>query len=251
MHTDTDVRELPLERKWTLLEPTRYTLRVEHVAAGTGKNHLSKQRWIAASACFIAVFCGLIVGKSGFRDLKNRFIPNNWGVVEADKIYRSGQLHRALVRETLQKSHIRVVIDLTNESTPGPDHQAEENAIRELGLEGHRFPLNSDGTGEPLSVAQAVSTLVAARESGKPALVHCTAGVQRAGCVIATYQLLVRGNSPHDVLAEMQSHGWKPREGKSKLLKYLNAHLPEIAEHLVELGTLSKMPESIPVLTAD
>jgi protein tyrosine phosphatase (PTP) superfamily phosphohydrolase (DUF442 family) len=129
------------------------------------------------------------------------------------------------------------------------NQQAEQTAIRELGLQGLRFPMNGNGTGEIEQVAKAVAALAAAEHDGKPALVHCAAGAQRTGCVVATYRLLVKQDSPTDVLTEMEQYGWRP-DHDQVMLNFLNDHLPDFAARLVQLGTLSEMPPSIPVLAA-
>ena len=195
---------------------------------------------------WIVVVAGLVpVGVEGVHELRDRCVPKRFGVVEQGRIYRSGQLHRALVRDTLARHHIAVVIDLTHADPENLDQQAEQAAIRELGLRGERFPMNGNGTGDLDHVARAVATLTAARDAGQPALVHCAAGAQRTGCVIATYRLLVKGDAPQDVLAELEQYGWRPNHDRA-LLDFLNDHLRDLAERLVQLGTLPKMPESIP-----
>ena len=198
---------------------------------------------------WIVVLAGLVpVGVEGFHKLRDRCLPKRFGVVEQGRIYRSGQLHRALVRDTLASHHIAVVIDLTHADPGNLDQQAEQAAIRELGLRGERFPMNGNGTGDLDDVARAVATLAAARDAGQPALVHCAAGAQRTGCVIATYRLLVKGDTPHEVLAELQRYGWRPTHDRV-LLDFLNEHLRDLAERLVRLGALPKVPESIPRLS--
>ena len=189
------------------------------------------------------------MGINGYKDLRDRFVPKRFGVVVAGKIYRSGQLHHALVRETLVKNHIQVVIDLTHEDPSNVNQQTEQAAIRDLGLQGLRFPMDGNGTGTVDRVAGAVAALAKAEHDGKPALVHCAAGAQRTGTVVATYRLLVKGDSPRDVLTELQHYGWQPGNDHARL-NFLNDHMPEFAECLVQLGTLSEKPPSIPVLSS-
>ncbi len=208
-----------------------------------------QHRWLRISVLIVAVACLAPLGIDGFKDLRDRLVPKNLGVVEAGKIFRSGQLHRALVRETLTKNHVQVVIDLTHDDPENMNQQAEQAAIRDLGLEGLRFPMNGNGTGEIDQVAGAVAALTTAEHEGKPVLVHCAAGAQRTGCVVATYRLLVKGDSPSDVLTEMEQYGWRP-DHDHVMLNFLNDHLPDFADRLVELGTLSEKPRTIPVLTA-
>jgi protein tyrosine/serine phosphatase len=85
---------------------------------------------------------------------------------------------------------------------------------------------------------------------GKPVLVHCAAGAQRTGGVVALYRLLVQGKSPEFAFAEMQKYKYDPRRSP-KLLEYVNSHIGEIAEDLVRDGTIERVPDPLPQLRVD
>jgi protein tyrosine/serine phosphatase len=182
--------------------------------------------------------------------LRDRFIPKRWGVVEEGKIYRSGQLSRHLVREMLRKHHIQRVVDLTFDNPEDANHEAELAAILELGIERRLCPLLSDGTGDTHIYAQAVAAVAEAAREGKPVLVHCAAGTQRTGGVVALYRMLVQGKSPEFAFAEMRKYKYDPRSSPL-LLEYVNAHIAEIAEDLVVVGTIERVPDPLPQLKAD
>ena len=179
--------------------------------------------------------------------LRDRFIPKRWGVVAEGKIYRSGQLSRHLVKQVLQRHQIQTVVDLTFDNPQDANHTAEIAAITELGIERRLCPLDSDGTGDAHIYAQAVAAVAAAARQGKPVLVHCVAGAQRTGGVVALYRLLVEGRSSASVLDEMQKYKYDPQRSP-KLLEYLNAHIAEIAEDLVRDGTIERVPSPLPKL---
>jgi len=179
--------------------------------------------------------------------LRDRFIPKRWGVVAEGKIYRSGQLSRHLVKQTLQANHIQTVVDLTFDNREDDNQAAELAAIAELGIERKLCPLDSDGTGDPHIYAQAVAAVAASAREGKPVLVHCIAGAQRTGGVVALYRLLVEGRSPEFVLDEMQRFAYDPKRSP-RLQEYLNAHIGEIAEDLVRDGTIERVPAPLPKL---
>jgi hypothetical protein len=147
----------------------------------------------------------------------------------------------------LRKNGIEVVIDLTHWKPHDPHRQAEQLAIQELNITAHRFPLRGDGTGDPAVVAHAVATLAASRNAGNITLVHCAAGSQRTGTVIAVHRLLVRGDSAPKVLAELKDFGWHPSRDR-KMFEFLTAQLPDFAERLVRLGTLPRVPQPMPAL---
>ncbi|MBS0261175.1 MAG: dual specificity protein phosphatase family protein [Planctomycetes bacterium] len=187
--------------------------------------------------------------KDAFRAVRDRFVPKRWGVVEEGKIYRSGQLSRHLVKEMLSKHHIQRVVDLTFDNPQDANHTAEVRAAAELGIHHKLYPLDSDGTGDVHIYAQAVAAVADAEREGQPVLVHCYAGSQRTGGVVALYRLLVQHWSPDDVLAEMRHYKYDPHESP-RLIEYLNRHVGEIASDLVAQGTIESVPEPLPRLAA-
>lgn len=199
---------------------------------------------LGAVALLAAALAGLWFGM-----LRDRIISKRWGVVEEGAIYRSGQLSGHLVKPMLERHGIRVVIDLTEAAPTDWNQQAEQRAIAELGLESHRCPLIGDGTGDIRQYAAAVATIVAAKRDRKPVLVHCHAGAQRTGGVIAAYRLLVeRRQSPADVFAELPKYGWQ-RGRDDVLVDFLNGHMEELAKLLVERHVIDDVPSPIPRLS--
>jgi protein tyrosine/serine phosphatase len=209
-----------------------------------------KKRRSRRLAGWILAVC-LVGGGVWFWDgvVKDRVIPKRWAVVEEGRIYRSGQLSAALVKKMLQRHGIQVIVSLNGAAPQDRDQQAEQKAAEELGVELLRFPLRGDGTGDVGHYTQAVAAVAEARRQGKPVLVHCAAGAQRTGGVIACYQLLLEHLPPAEVVAEMRQHGWDPRDNPA-LLKYLNQNLGEIATRLREQGVIEEIPDPLPVLSA-
>ena len=180
---------------------------------------------------------------------KDRLIPKRWAAVEGHSIYRSGQLSASLVKRTLARRGIKVIVALTFEDPQDKDQAAEVKAASELGIELLRFPLRGDGTGDVNNYAGALAALIQAERQGKPVLVHCAAGAQRTGGTIAFYQLLVDKKPPADVIQELKHHGWNPKRNPN-LLPYLNENLGKIATTLHNRGLLDEIPDPLPVLQA-
>lgn len=178
---------------------------------------------------------------------KDRLIPKRWAAVEDGCLYRSGQLSASLVKRTLARHGIKVIVALTFDEPQDQDQAAEVKAAAELGIELLRFPLLGDGTGDVKNYIGAVAAVIQAERQGKPVLVHCAAGAQRTGGTIAFYQLLVDKRPSPAVIQELRRHGWKPKRNPN-LLPYINANLAQIATALHDRGLLDEIPNPLPVL---
>jgi hypothetical protein len=198
-----------------------------------------------------AILLGMVVFGGGvwlWQGLvKDWVVPKRFGVVCDGEVYRSGRLSTLLVKKTLAKHRIAVIVDLTGDSPDSSEQQAEKQAARELGIERLSYPLKGDGTGDINNYARAVAAIVKARQEHKPVLVHCAAGAQRTGGVIAAYQLLVEGRDPQAVCREMTHYGWDPQRN-AVLSTYLNDHMAELAGLLQQMGVIPAPPHPIPQL---
>lgn len=179
--------------------------------------------------------------------LKYRVTAKQWGVVTEGKIFRSGQISKWMIEKTLKKHGIQVIVDLTGLDPHDEGQQAEITAAKRFGIQLHRFPLRGDGTGDIHNYAKAIEVLVASERQHKPVLVHCAAGAQRTGGVVAAYRVLVLGQSPHDAYAELSRYGWKAHKDQI-LLEYLNGHMRELAELLVARKIIASVPDPLPVV---
>jgi len=179
--------------------------------------------------------------------LEDRWATKRWGEVAPGVVFRCGRLPRERMTAVLRAHGIRVLVDLTE---PGAhtERQAREQAeATSLGIAYHNLPLRGDGTGAIERYEEAVSLIAQARREGWPILVHCAAGAQRTGGVVAAYRLLVEGWEPDAVRREMRRYGWRPgRDGA--LLEFLNRHMARLAARLVEQGVIPAVPDPLPRL---
>ena len=203
-------------------------------------------RRVPRSVRNVVILALVVVAGIGVWDtFKYRFIAKRFGVVVPGKVYRSGQISRWMLDETISEHKIGAIVDLQG-IDPASEHQQYEIAAAErLGVELHRFPLAGDGTGEIERYADAVETIAVCERAGKPVLVHCAAGSQRTGGAVAAYRLLVRGESPQEARSELERFKWDP---ESPLIGYLNEHMAELARMLVERGVIERVPEPLPRL---
>lgn len=195
------------------------------------------------------VVVGIVLSAGGgvwyWSEYKYEYIPKRFGVVKEGLIYRSGQLSASLVKEVLEEHQIRVIADLTGESPDDPHQAAEAQAARELGIMRMKFPLKGDGTGDIQQYANALTAIRRAELEGKPVLVHCAAGAQRTGGVVAAYRLLFENRPVEEAIEEMGQYDWDPEEDVA-LPRYLNEQMPTLVKLLVDRGVLEKAPQVMP-----
>ncbi len=177
--------------------------------------------------------------------IKDRVFPKRFGEVEPGLVFRSGQIHPSLIEETLDTHNIQKVIDLRYWEEL-PEMLAERDAIKHLGIQSDRFPLNGNGTGDISQYVSALVSLHQSQQAAEPVLVHCAAGSQRTGGVFAFYQTLVRGLPAKQAVAEMERYDWDPAKDQV-LLDYLNEHVGYVAEQLVLNNVISEVPSPLPV----
>jgi len=223
---------------------TQQTVSSQVEVGSTGQQPARSRRlryWLAA---ILVVAAAIFVWNEFF---KYRVIAKRWGVVVPGKVYRSGQVSKWMLEEKLKEHGIQVVIDLNGIETDDEHQEAEIATVARLGLEHHRFKLGGDGTGDIRHYADAIEVIHSCVQSGRPVLVHCSAGAQRTGGVVATYRMLVQRQPPQVAYAELSNYGWKAHKNQA-LLDYVNGHMCELAELLVKRGVIEKVPEPLPVL---
>jgi DSP-PTPase phosphatase fused to NAD+ Kinase len=196
------------------------------------------------AAVLLSVVAALGVWYGG---LKHCVIPKKFAAVVPGRVYRSGQISRWIIGNVLDRNDIRLIVDLNGEDPGDKDQLAELKAARERGIEVKRFPLRGNGTGNIRHYAAALTELHRASRDGRPVLIHCHAGANRTGAAVGFYRLLVEHRDPADVFDEMQRF-FPALTATSILVTYMNSHMRELAELLVQSGVIPCVPERIPQL---
>jgi protein tyrosine/serine phosphatase len=211
----------------------------------TPRSFPSRHRALALGLLLCLVAGG---GYAWWRDGGKRlFQPRNWGVVEEGWLYRSGQIHARLIEDVLRDHRIDVVIDLSRDDPRIPSVQAEEQAVRRLGIRKLDLAgLNGSGVGRIDAYSEALEEIVRARDAGERVLVHCSAGSQRTGGAIALYRMLFEGWSGDRAYREYLSYRNRPPE-RDKLARFLNENMEGVVARLVRSGALESPPETLPV----
>ena len=177
--------------------------------------------------------------------LKDRLVPKRWGVVVPGEVYRSGMLHPDLWQPTLEQYDIRIIVSLLGEEVGRPDQDAERRVAEALGIERIVLPMRGNGRGDVQRYADAIETIVQARRRQQPTLVHCAAGTNRTGAVVALYRVLIQRQSPGEAAAEMMKYRYNLQRNR-QLLEYLNVSMDAVARELVQRGVLQRVPEPLP-----
>jgi len=217
------------------------------VALQTSRKNIARRIGVVVATVVLLVIGSLVAWNNGVRD---RLFPKNFGIVEPGQLYRSGQISRWQIEKTLKDHDIKVIVALSAHGGKQADLDAEMKAVSQLGIDRQVFALGGDGTGNIEHYAEAIAAIDKAKHDGKPVLVHCIAGAQRTGGVIATYEMLVEHKPPSEAFAQMREYGHDP-SANPHLLEYLNRHMGELARMLVEKHVIERVPEPVPVLKAE
>jgi protein-tyrosine phosphatase len=194
------------------------------------------RRIVLATVAGIAVAGGIAAWFGGVR---NQFLPKDFGVVEPGRLYRSGQISRRVLPGTLDRYHIALVVDLSSPNEPNPDAVAEKSIDADAGAQHLYFPLAGNGLGNPQRYIDAIIAITRCNRLGGAALVHCQAGSERTGGVIAVYRILVEGRPKAEAYAEMEKYGFSPSRNPD-LLPFLEQHLDEWRQALGASGVLPR-----------
>lgn len=179
--------------------------------------------------------------------LEDRLVAKRFGVVEPGKIFRSGQISSYMIEPVLRENKIEKVIALNGSDLQKPYLKAEVATAKKLHIDHQVLHLIGDGTGDVEDYAEAVAEIMRCEKAGKPVLVHCAAGAQRTGGVVAAYRMLVQKKSPSEAYQELLIYDWKPHKDQA-LINYLNQHLAELSKLLEQKIDWYEPPNEIPVI---
>lgn len=164
----------------------------------------------------------------GYRNLVHpNIFPKRFGVVEPGQVYRSGKLTPAALTKVVREHNIRTVVDLGAWVEDTPENrranQREQDTTEALGAERHVFQLIGDASGDPNQYTEALRIIL--DPVNQPVLVHCGAGTERTGCLVAMYRMHHDGLSLEEAYAEAERAGHSGDR---------NPHLREVLERWSE-----------------
>ncbi|MEQ8843930.1 MAG: tyrosine-protein phosphatase [Phycisphaerales bacterium] len=148
----------------------------------------SRGKLIASIIVLVALVAGVIWYADEGHEL---FWPKRWGVVQDGAIYRSGEPTPRATRRVVQEMGIRTIIDL-GAHTPGTEEEmTAQRVAAELGVRRYRFGLIGDATGDPNDYVLALRIMNDPEH--QPVWVHCAAGSERTGCLVALHRTINDG----------------------------------------------------------
>jgi uncharacterized protein (TIGR01244 family) len=132
----------------------------------------------------------------------NAIFRYNFHSVTPGRFYRSAQMPRDALAETIREHGIRTVIDLRlNEDAPDESGTTEAETARRAGAVYRHVPFSSSRVNQRASL---LALLAAYRETPSPILVHCSSGTHRAGVASAIW-LIEQAGWPPERAAEQLS----------------------------------------------
>jgi protein tyrosine phosphatase (PTP) superfamily phosphohydrolase (DUF442 family) len=156
----------------------------------------------------------------------------NFRVVEANVLYRSGQLTLAGLEKVIKDRGVRTIVNL-RDGDARPD-QAEEAFCRGKGLHYVRIQQKpwwaSDGT---IPGEEGMNKFFDVMRDPKnhPVLIHCFAGHHRTGTYVALYRMEFNGWSNDRAMKEMYNLGYTTIREDLDVCAYLENYQPKGNRH--------------------
>ena len=169
-----------------------------------------RPRWVRAG--LLTILIGGVVGYGSVT--RRQWFEGNFGVVEANRVYRSAQPTKNL-RPLIAANQIASVLNLRGGSMRDPWYVDEVATTQELGVA--FYDLSMSATKRP-SRSQILTLLDLFRRCKYPLLIHCRQGADRTGMAAGLYLLSERSLPPERAMAEFTiSHGHVPLFGPEHL----------------------------------
>jgi protein tyrosine phosphatase (PTP) superfamily phosphohydrolase (DUF442 family) len=208
--------------------------------APTGRNSKRRRpaRLLAGPLAAAIIAIVAVVAASG-PDLK----PKNFGTVDPGRVYRSGQLTPAAMRQLHDRYGIRTVIDLGSYEPDERGERRNQQVADALGIERLVFDLEGDGTGNPNAYVQAIQIM--SDPARQPVLVHCGAGSERTSIACMLYMNLARGTPLEEGFK--QAHAHRHRDHRNPRLREVVERWSDRIIRAVREGTQIDDPAAPPL----
>ena len=135
--------------------------------------------------------------------------PKRFGVVEPGAIYRSGMLTPEATRRVVEKYGIRTIIDLGAHERGSRGETRANRTAASLGVTRYRLDLFGGGTGNANCYLYALR--LAWDPANQPVLIHCGAGTERTGALVALHRIVEEDWTREEAMAEAIEAGHRPK----------------------------------------
>jgi protein tyrosine phosphatase (PTP) superfamily phosphohydrolase (DUF442 family) len=175
---------------------TENNLEATQVAA-TGK----RSRWVRFYGGRLLLVAAVALASVGVFIL-HLLSQSNFHVVSLGKVYRSGQMDVADLRDVVRERGIKTILNLRGPAAgvKGLWYNAETNLSQEMGVQHFDFPLLATNELKDAEMDQILATMA---QAPKPILIHCKSGSDRTGLVGALYLYSLEGRSPQSAAREL------------------------------------------------
>lgn len=161
-------------------------------------------------------------------------------VVEAGRVYRSGQMTAEGFADAVERYHLRTIINVQDE-VPDPNLEQdfwsrgtikESELCRELGVRYvHLMPTLLPRRLSPAQRPPAIDDLlrILDDEANYPVLIHCHAGLHRTGILTAVYRMEYQGWSNDEAFLDMKAQGFGPwvcTSANDYVKQFVTSYLP-------------------------
>jgi hypothetical protein len=184
---------------------------------GTTRLFFARRRILVIAVVLALLFFG---GFYGF------FFRNNFGVVEAGRVYRSAQ-PKSELKSVLAMYRIATVLNLRGGSKSDWWYADEVKATRDIDF--FDFPLSAERRPSRNELLKLVDLF---QRCKYPLLIHCKSGSDRTGLACALYLLCERQQPPNEaVKAFSLKYGHVPLNGPQHLHEPLDEYSAWLAAH--------------------
>ncbi|HTU17052.1 MAG TPA: tyrosine-protein phosphatase [Gemmataceae bacterium] len=151
----------------------------------------------------------------------------NFRVVRPGVLYRSGQMSQEGLRRILDDYHIKTVINLRDGRTE--KDKAEEAFCKSQDVAFLRIlpsRWGDDGGSVPVEAGMRRFREILSDPRNHPVLVHCYAGIHRAGSYCAIYRMEFEHWSNAQAIAEMKACGYTNLDEELDILSFMEQYRP-------------------------
>ncbi|MCZ6794708.1 MAG: neutral/alkaline non-lysosomal ceramidase N-terminal domain-containing protein [Planctomycetota bacterium] len=175
----------------------------------------------------------------------DRFCGDNLGEVSPGLLYRSAKPSAELLDFLGERVGLRHVVTLLGGPTP-----QEEAFVARVGGKVTAAPMSVERPPTPRNILALIRATHEARSEGRALLVHCRAGADRSGVMVAVWRLLFQGQTDREALFRETRHFGHVSPWIPMVRQTIDRFRPELFRPFVEDAALLDDEEAVRRLEA-